>query len=275
MILPLWILYIYIQFLQTRNARAILVSLGSLLFGMGAVAYSWIPIIFERELLSYGVHEAIYPDNFVRWNQLLSQPDIYEFNLQFGPTRYLVFYSIGWALIAAGTLTTFYLATIYRKWNAINVYQLLFVGMGILAVFLLRPSSSYLWAYLPLLAPTMVFPQRFLGLVMFCGSVLGGLYISRFHKRHTWIAAILAIACIMLLDYPYLTLNKNREPDLLNSTILYSPRQTYGENLAQNGFHLISKRMALSTENSPCLRSLPRNQTHRFAPKRLYQLPAV
>lgn len=215
MILPVWILYVGIQYFQTRNVRAVLVSLSSLLFGMGTVAYSWMPIIFERELLKYGVHEAIFSDNFVRWSQLLAQPDIYEFNLQFGPTRYLVFYSIGWALIAAGILTTFYLSTIRKKWNAINVYQLLFIGMGIVAVFLLRPLSSYLWAYLPLLSPTMVFPQRFLGLVMFCGSVLGGLYISHVNQRHKWIVAILFIACIMLLDYPYLTLNKNREPDLL------------------------------------------------------------
>ena len=223
MILPLWMLYTCMQLLQTRNVQALLISLGALFVGVGAVAYSWAPIIFERGLLRYGVHEMIYPDNFVRWSQLLAQPDIYEFNLQLGSTRYLVFYSIGWALIAVGILTAFNLATCGRKWTAERGYQLLFLGMGIFAVFLLRPASSFLWAHLPLLAPTMVFPQRFLGLVMFCGSVLGGLYMYHIHSRHKWTAAIIAMGCIVLVNFPYLHLNKNREQDIAR---LNAPRLT-------------------------------------------------
>ena len=95
--------------------------------------------------------------------------------------------------------------------------------MGIFAVFLLRPASSFLWAHLPLLAPTMVFPQRFLGLVMFCGSVLGGLYMYHIHSRHKWTAAIIAMGCIVLVNFPYLHLNKNREQDIAR---LNAPRLT-------------------------------------------------
>jgi len=222
MIVPLWLLFTGLYLRETRNIRAAIVSLSTLITGMGIVAYSWVPILFERGWLYYGVHEAIYPDNFVRWSQLLSQPDFYEFNLQLGPTRYFVFYSIGWAFIAAGILTAYALVIHSRKLTRMHVFALLFLGMGIFGVFLLRPASALLWAYLPLLAPTMVFPQRFLGLIMFCGSVLGGLYISRLNKRHVWTGAILSIVTIMFLNYPYLTLNKYREPDLakLNNPVL-------------------------------------------------------
>ncbi|MBI4065011.1 hypothetical protein HY409_01410 [Candidatus Gottesmanbacteria bacterium] len=259
MILPLWLLYTGIQFLQTRDIRAALISLSTLLVGMGSVAYSWAPIIFERRFLYYGVYEAIYPDNFVRWTQLLAQPDIYEFGLQLGPTRYLVFYSIGWALIATGILTVYSLASLRQKWAGIHIYQLLFLCMGLFGVFLLRPASSYLWAHLPLLAPTMVFPQRFLGLVMFCGSTLAGLYISRMHPRHTWTVAMLSIACIMLMNYPYFTLNKNREPNLdrLNAPVLtttdvwgeFSPKWIPSD-FAQRG--LDYAKQPLTTPQYPC-----------------------
>lgn len=223
MIAPLWVIFCVIEVLRTNNTRAFVYSVGALIFGMCIVAFTFVPIIFERGFLLYQLHEAVYTTNFVRWTQLLAAPGIQEFGLQNGPTRYLVFYSIGWPIIVVGLLTLIGLiASIRNSWTTRRSYQAIFLCMGIFAVFLMRPASVFLWAHVPMLAPTIDFPQRFLGLTMFCGSVLAGLWVSNTPKRYVWTTSALFVAAIVFTGIPHLTLNPHYEPDLniLNHPVL-------------------------------------------------------
>lgn len=203
MIVPLWMLFLAAQWFRTKNFRAIIVSVGSLLFGMGLVAWTWIPILIERSYLSYNLHEAIFQDNFVSWQQLLNQPHILDFGL-----TYQRFYAIGWPILFIALLTLL---------TRPNVLQWIILAMGAFSVFLLRPASIPLWEYIPLLSPTINFPQRFLALTGFCGSILAALFVQK-HKK----SAVFLSFLVILLGIPFITLNQNREPNLalLNSPVL-------------------------------------------------------
>lgn len=203
MIMPLWLLFLAAQWLRTKNFRATMVSIGSLLFGMGLVAWTWIPILFERHYLSYNLHEAIFRDNFVSWQQLLNQPYVLDFGL-----TYQRFYAIGWPVLFIALITLLSKPTLL---------QFIFLSVGVLAVFLMRPASIPLWEYVPLLSPTINFPQRFLALTGFCGSVLAAFFVQKYKKSAVFLSVI-----VILLGIPFLTLNQNREPNLalLNSPIL-------------------------------------------------------
>lgn len=211
MILPLWILFTAIELLIYKNVRAALLSAATFIFGLGLIAYSWIPIVVERNLLGYNAHNYIYPDNFVRWTQLLAQPKFIELGENFGPS----FYSLGWPVIIVAALTAIILfSRLADKFTRVNLFQLLFLVVGIFAVFLMRPESSFVWKLTPMLAPTIVFPQRFLALTVFCGSILAALFTFTFKTQKRFLVALFFIALIMIIDFPYITLNPVRETNL-------------------------------------------------------------
>lgn len=203
MIMPLWLLFLAAQWLRTKNVRATLISVGTLLFGLGIVAWTWIPILIERTYLSYALHEAIFRENFISWQYLLAQPPLFKHSLP-----YQQFYAIGWP---------FLLITLLTLLSKPTMLQFIFLSVGTLAVFLMRPSSIPLWEHLPLLSPTINFPQRFLALTGFCGSVLAALFIQKYKE-----SAVLLSVIVITLGVPFITLNPNREPNLnlLNHPVL-------------------------------------------------------
>lgn len=226
MILPLWLLTICLEYCLTKNARAVLVTVVSMLMGLGLVSFFWIPAFFERHNLGFDFYLNIFPQNFVSWQQLLAQPKIMEFGLQFGS----IFYSIGWPLIGvlfiSGSLIIYDLRQILT--SRIRSYRVIFFGMAALSILLLRPASTVFWEHVPLLT-TIEFPQRFLGLMTFCICVLAGLLAQTRSKRRTWIISTFMIASIIFLDYPFITLNYVRDTKEMLTIRQFDTTDVWGE----------------------------------------------
>lgn len=207
MILPLWFVIILAETLLTKNIRALMGSLQAFGMSLGLMAFYLIPSYLEYHYLGYKLHENIYTQNFVLWEQLLAQPKLMEFGLSWGS----LFKSIGWPLIAVALVSTLLCIADFRRVVAdrIRAYRLIFLGMAGFAIFLLRPLSTVLWDHIPFLA-FITYPQRFLGLMAFSVSVLAGLLAAGTTKRHPWIAIVM-ISGLILFDYPFVNLNSVRD----------------------------------------------------------------
>lgn len=254
MIIPLWLMVVFMEFGRTRDRKALFASLGGLVFGMGLMAFSWMSIAFERHFLGYGVHEMIFPDNFLEWQRLISHPKLLEY--WFGPIH--LFYVIGWPLIGIAGITLLHLIGNIRnsQMAKIRPYQVLFLFMGIFAIFLLHKSSTALWQNLPMLAPVMEYPQRFMALAVFCTSLLVGLFVYSWKKGTSVLLALVCIFIIIVFDYPFLFLNTLREPNLkeLNTPVLtttdvwgeFSPKDI-PQDFQKNGIFFIHEPMITVT----------------------------
>lgn len=226
MILPIWFLLVLTDFYLTKNAKAAIITLFTMLMGIGLVSFFWIPAFFERQNLGYHYQETIYTQNYVQWIQLLSQPRIMEFGQQFGR----MFYSIGWPLIGVLLISAFLAMRNLRHSfsNRIHSYRILFLLMAGLAITLVRPVSTILWDHIPLLS-TIGYPQRFLGLMIFCVSVLAGLLTHTWSKRWSWVIPISMIGAIILLDFPFITLNTVRDTEKTLTVEVPDTTDVWGE----------------------------------------------
>lgn len=109
----------------------------------------------------------------------------------------------------------------------IHAYQAAFLIMAGIGIYLVRPASTYLWDHISALA-FITYPQRFLGLVMFCLSVSAGLVAGLFTKRLSWIA-IGMITVIILFEYPFVNLNYVRDSAESLSVRILDTTDVWGE----------------------------------------------
>ena len=259
MIVPLWLMIIVLEFGKTKDTKAIWISLGTFLVGVMLMSFSWMSILFERKFLGYGLHEMIFPDNFLEWERLIAHPKLLEF--WFGPIH--LFYCIGWPLITIAVLTLIHLVLNFRKKAVapIRPYQLLFLCMGVFAIFLLHKSSTPVWQTLPLLAPVMVYPQRFMALAVFCTSALAGFLVFSWKKGTSLSLTFVAITAIVVFDLPFLSLNTLREKNLeeLNAPTL-TTTDVWGE-FSPKDIPQDFQRNGLLYVNGPMLTVNPPNLT--------------
>lgn len=207
MIFPLWLIVIISETLLSHNVHALLKAFLSFGLSLGIMAFYLIPSFFEHQYLGYKAHEYIYTQNFVGWDQLLSQPKLLEFGLPWGA----LFKSIGWPFIAVVIISIFLIIKDLRRlFSGRNrLYLPIFLFMAGLGIFLLRPASTVLWDHLPMLS-FITYPQRFLGLTAFSLSVCAGLLAAKFTKRGPWISVIM-ITSVIIFEYPFINLNYVRD----------------------------------------------------------------
>ncbi len=212
MITPVWLIFVLLKSVQTQNTKAAFVTFSSLILGMALVAFSWIPILFERHLLQYNVHEAIFRNNFLAWQQIWLQQGIVDFGI---PT-YFRFYAIGWPVIGIATLSAVTIIRTIRRPNRYTTYLVFFLLVGLTGLIFLTKSSAPFWENLPLLAPTVNYPQRFLALVGFSASILTAFFIASVPDRLKTRVAILLSLAIITSSFPFLSLNSIQVGNLDN-----------------------------------------------------------
>ena len=225
MIAPLWLIIVLVETIRTKNRRALIESFKAFGMSLGLMSFYLFPSYLEHHYLGYQSHQNIYTQNFVPWEHLLSQPKLLEFGIPWGH----LYKSIGWPLIAVAFVSTLLCIKDIRHGvsDRIRAYRLVFLGMAVAAIFLLRPASTFLWDRIPLLA-FITYPQRFLGLMAFCISVCAGLLVSAIPKRSTWIA-ILMIAVIILFEYPLVNLNDVFDNEQSLSVKILDTTDVWGE----------------------------------------------
>lgn len=258
MIFPLWSLVLCIEFMLTKNTHAFWTSIRAFGMSLGFMSFYIIPSYFEHTYLGYQSHQGIYTQNFVSWEQLLSQPKIMEFGLPWGA----LYKSIGWPFIAIAIITGFILITHIQaiRTQRIRAYQTALLIMTGFGIYLLRPASTYVWDHINVLT-FITYPQRFLGLVMFCLSVCAGLLSAPLVKRIPWIAIIM-IAAFILFAYPFVNLNYVRDSEASLSVRTLDTTDVWGEfmpkdmpkDFIQNGL-LNSKQPIITGATGECIQT--------------------
>lgn len=220
MILPLWTAVLLGETLLTKNIRAAVTALKAFGMGIGLMAFYFIPSIVEHRYLGYQSHENVFADNFISWQQLLLQPKVMEFGLTWG-----YFYkSIGWPYIAVIAITALVCLVHMRRVlkDRIRLYQLVFLELAGVAIYLVRPASTFLWEHNTFLS-FITYPQRFMGLLIFCLSVCAGLLLSK-TNRYTATIAVIMIVGIVTINYQFVNLNNVR--DTKTSLAVHTPDTT-------------------------------------------------
>jgi hypothetical protein len=194
MIAPVFILLAAFRFFRTKNLTALRVSALTLFFGITLASYFWIPAYFEKGSIGFSSIQSLYQDNFLVWTTLVSHPLFASFEQD----PYLLLWAIGWPQIGVLVFSFIFLVRMFiqkRLRSAPLLFFFLVVTLG--ALFLITSNSRIVWDRVPLL-PMFVYPQRFLGLVIFAISVMATLVLSMWtnKKNRTIIFSVAFISII-------------------------------------------------------------------------------
>ena len=166
---PVFLGYLFISG-YTKHELLLLAKAGLLTFGLSA--FQLFPAIFERHYLQFDANLlTAYQGHFKNLYQLLRLPHPgvnIGTRFQVGLTHLLVL---------------FIALTRKKLWP--------WIGISVLAVFLVTPASQFLWDNLPVL-PMVLYPWRFLGIVAFTTAALAALLRPKFF-----------VSCILFLMILY------------------------------------------------------------------------
>lgn len=191
MFLPLIVLYIIYLIYLSKDRKSFLFSSFLMIFmGFGVSAFFWIPAFFEGK---YTLRDIVavkeYAKNFVNFNSLLYSNWSYGgsgfFSVQLGIINIL-------ALIAA----PFIFIKLFKK-NDKNLFLIAgLVLYSVIIIFLMLPISNIIWQKLTILQ-NFQFPWRFLSVLVFTTSVLGGYVIRQVSVKLQTIVLIIFVTIII------------------------------------------------------------------------------
>jgi len=202
--------------LKTKKEKFYLLLYSLLGIGLGFLlsAFYFIPALIEKDLVhvetttygyfSYTEHfkglRKVLLDNSWGWGASVREIP--------GGERDGMSFQIGWIhifFVMLGLIAAF----IFRKKEKyVSLLISLFFGLMVLSIFMINPRSEFLWQLFEPLK-FLQFPWRFLMLVIFFGSIIGGAvsllvekgeYVFRFNKK--WLY-ILLLAPIVLFNFMY------------------------------------------------------------------------
>lgn len=198
MFLPLIILYAgYLVLVSKVKKTLIFTMICIMLIGFGISAFFWVPAVFEAKYtLRNIVTSGEYSTRFVKdvtsfmyghWNYGGSG----EFSVQIGIVHLLSALSALVALI------------FFSKKNR----HVALIAMGLLlyslvALFLMSPTSSFIWQKFIILQ-SFQFPWRFLSVIVFTTSFLGGVFIYIIPTRYRIFAAVFLGIALFLISKDY------------------------------------------------------------------------
>ena len=198
---PLIIIWV-IFWLYKEKWKGIKISLLSLVLAFGLAAFFVLPAYFEKGLVQTEAltrAELNFRAQFVKvsqlfidrsWNYAGSQP----------LSSNTLSYQIGWPLwwLVALSLVV---VVISKKRKDILLYAML-LSMFAFGVFMTHNKSAPVWELIKILAYVQ-FPWRFLSIVIFSASLIGGYFVSFFKGK--WLIAIstIIIGVTVLLNWQY------------------------------------------------------------------------
>jgi hypothetical protein len=194
----IWILFL----LYKEKWNGLKISLLSLGLGFGLAAFFVLPAFFEKGLVQTEAltrAELNFRAQFVKvsqlfidrsWNYAGSQPQ----------SANTLSYQIGWPLWWL-VVASLFAVVMSRKRKNVFLFGLLLSIFG-LGVFMTHNKSAPVWEFIKILSYVQ-FPWRFLSIVVFSASLIGGYFVSLFKGK--WLIAIstLIIGITVLLNWQY------------------------------------------------------------------------
>ncbi len=176
----------------------------SSLIGVGLSAFFTIPAFLEKNLVStlnLVAGSLDFRNNFVSYKDLFSRSWGYGAT-GLGPNIGLSF-QIGWPqwiLVIVFVVTIIIFRKRLEKEKII--YAGFFVLVFLLSVFMTHSKSTFVWLAVSNLK-FVQFPWRFLSIVVFASSILGGMVLSFFSDKVSSLILIFLIALTVILNYGY------------------------------------------------------------------------
>lgn len=184
--IPFIILYLIYLYLESKNKLNLLINTSSIIYGALLSFFFWFPAFAEgKYTLRDIVTKGEYAKHFVN-----------PLNLIYGEWSYggsgFFTTQIGIIPIVFFIISLFFLIKIFRKKdkNKILLFfsQIIFIG----SLFIMLKQSQFIWEMLSTL-PKIQFPWRFLAIVVFSSSVIGGILISKLKNKYLIFLIILLI----------------------------------------------------------------------------------
>lgn len=196
MFLPVIFLYIIFLYYQNKSKKFIYNTLIIGALGFGISSFFWLPAFVEgkytlRDIVTAGDYKTRFVSlaDFIygNWNYGISG----QFSVQVGV--------INWLFTLISLPVTYIL---YKKKN--NLWLLSFGTLIVLlfSFFIMLPQSKFIWEKF-LILQNFQFPWRFLSVVVFATSLLGGIAVSRFSKRSGFFIVVAVLIGIVLFENGY------------------------------------------------------------------------
>lgn len=193
MFLPFIILYAVYLILVSKTKRTLIFTMiVVMLIGFGISAFFWMPVVFEakytlRNIVTYGEYSTRFIKDAASF---MYGPWSYggsgEFSVQVGIVHLL-------SALLASVLIFF-----NKKDKSITLIAILLLLYSFIALFLMLPQSSFIWEKLIILQ-SFQFPWRFLSVIVFTTSFLGGLLIYIVPARYrTFVVVFLSIVLLLI-----------------------------------------------------------------------------
>lgn len=198
MFMPLFGLFVLFLLFQSKN-KVKLVSQYFIVFfwGFGLSAFFWIPAFMEgkytlRDIVTGG---GEYIASFVNWKDFLFG------QWSYGGTLFLskqigIFH---WGSVL-GTIFAFY--HLYKKKNKLWIICLGGFIIFWATLFLMTSVSDFVWQAFTILQKFQ-FPWRFLSIIVFLSSLMGGILLSLISNKYKKVALLILILGLMIINNDY------------------------------------------------------------------------
>lgn len=197
MFLPLIFLYIFYLAWQIKFGKYFIFnSFILILLGVGLSSFFAIPAFFEgkytlRDIVTKGTYALHFIDfkNFIysEWNYAGSG----KFSVQVGILQWILIF-----------LTLPMMLFRFNKKNKLWILNLALLVIFMFTIFIMLPYSQFIWEKFTILQKFQ-FPWRFLSVIVFTTSILGGLFLFTLSKKIQTFILFFLVAIILFLTQNY------------------------------------------------------------------------
>lgn len=201
--LPVIVLILFIWFWK-RNLKTIKSLIFAIFLGFGLSAFFVFPAFLERNLVQIDNLvrlELNFRGHFVSLYQLFLDRS-WGYGASFSGTGDTISFQIGWPhffLVIASILSIPFIKKVNRR--SLVLYLAILV-IFILSVFMTHIRSAFIWEYIEILKFTQ-FPWRFLSVVIFSASLLGGFFVYNLKTSLSKIITIIFIIITVAFNWSY------------------------------------------------------------------------
>lgn len=193
---PFIVFYIIYLFYEHKSKTKLILSFISLFLGFLYSFFFWLPAFLEgkytlRDIVTAGE----YIHHFIKPQSLIFGPWSFGgsgfFSTQIGVIHLLL------VILSVIILFRFFKKTEKQKYLFLGTLVFLSVS-----IFLMFRESNFIWVKLTTFQK-LQFPWRFLTIVVFCSSLIGGIFISKLNSKYKNLIATILVLLTIVLTFNY------------------------------------------------------------------------
>lgn len=203
-LLLVWIIFWAPKF--WKNISSVLLSLA---LGIGLSTFFIIPAFLEKDLVQ---SENLIKGGFQYWIHFVTSYQLFlDRSWQYGSSGFgpidTISFQIGWphwwvALAVVGFFIIRFYKSKFKFFDGNFKLGLLMIGFFIWGVFMAHNKSTFIWQSFTILQYAQ-FPWRFLGIVIFSASILGGLLVALLKNQWRLPIGLMIIALTIIFNVAY------------------------------------------------------------------------